>query len=68
MIGLPEVMLSQVEKKNQPLLGVLNVLQPVSSMRGLWIKGVLELLIKASVEFRKKRAGVEVESRGRGLE
>lgn len=56
MIVLPEVMLSQ--EKTQSLLGVLIVLWAVSSMQGLWIKGVLELLIKAPVEFQQKRAGV----------
>lgn len=66
MIVLPEVMLSQ--EKTQSLLGVLIVLWAVSSMQGLWIKGVLELLIKAPVEFQQKRAGVWVESCGRGLE
>lgn len=57
MIVLPEVMLSQV-KKQQSLLGVLIALWAVSSMQGLWIKGVLELLAKAPVEFQQKRAGV----------
>lgn len=57
MTVLPEVMLSQV-KKQQSLLGVLIALWAVSSMQGLWIKGVLELLAKAPVEFQQKRAGV----------
>lgn len=48
MIILPEVMLGR------SLPGVFSVLA-VSRMQGLWIKGVIDQLVKAPVEFQQKR-------------